>query len=218
MKKSIILMLITCVLLTGCGSNNANSNSTTSDDGTIVGKYYPSIMVKSNNPDSFYLSISNIIGDISVVSHGDDYYYPTLILNYNNQGKLDNFSIIGYFLDSQNDYEWADKSIEEYEMSTAKIKNYITNHEKGRVSDFVSYVKYDFKYDNTYYYNFNQFIDMDLIYKQDVDKFKNDTCYERFDNYDVEPEHTDEDKHFFCSLEDLDVYWSESKNAYKIGD
>lgn len=221
MKKRIIILLAFCLILTGCGnsnSNNSGGNGLSNDDnGKVVGKYYPSIMVKSNNPDMFYLSISNVIGDMSVVSHGEDYYYPTLILNYNNQGKLDNFSVIGYFLDNKDDYEWADKSLEVYKESTAKVKKSVTSTTKGRVNDFVSYVKYNFKYDkDNFYYNFNQFIDSDLIYKQDIEEFKNDTCYSRFDNYDTEPKHIDEDKHFYCSLEDLNVYWSTEKNAFGV--
>lgn len=205
--KKVLLTIITIfslVFITGCGNNGddlVNTNVKQLDH-----KVYKYMKISSDNTSSL-INIAYIFDDPSVVGHGDNYYRPCLIAEFDSlTGKAKSVKYYSFFLDYEGSSEWVDKSIEKFNSSTTSYKKDFSNISKGRVSEFVTYLVVDI---NPESYVFNQYVQM-LFYEQNIEEYKDKVYYSRLYNYSTKPPVEEGDNYFEETLEGLRIEWSDS--------
>ena len=211
MKKVFLSILVILSLFTvGCSNENKKNenNNQNNQNQKADHKIYKYMKVSSDNAVNLLYNANYLFDDLSVVSNGDTYYKPCLLIEFDTKtGKAIKATFYSFFLDYE-DNEWVNKAIEKYDSSTLKSKNNYTNVKKGRVNKEVSYLTANIKVDS---HEFTQFISTYLVEGQDIEKYKDEVFFSRLYNYDSEPPHEEGDNYFEESLESSRIEWSDSK-------
>lgn len=207
MKKtilSVIFILMLLVTITGCKKDNKKNIN---GDNNV----YKYIKVSSNLGRNFFEVADILFNDMSEIEYEDNYYKPCLIVEYDtNTKKANSVKVYSFYIDDNTD-EWVNKAIDTYKNSTFEYKGDITNVDKKRLNDSITYLTADI---NPESFTFNQYVG-DLIKEQNIDKYKNDIFYSRLSNYEEEPKHEESDNYFEESIENIRIEWSnEELKAY----
>ena len=209
MKKKFligVLIIVSLFTLTGCGKeSNGTSNGTTTKPDHKIYKY---IKVTSSNGSTLITPLYAVVGESSEVGHGDDYYKPTIMLEFDSKtGNATKATFYTFFLDDEPSTEWVDKAKEKYDESSSEYKKKFTNAKTGRVNDGVTYFSCEVDVDS---YVYNQYIEL-LMKGQDIEDYKDRIFFSRLYNYSTEPEHSEGDNFFEESLEGLRIEWSDKE-------
>ena len=207
MKKIIITILLSLLLITGCTNNETNSNGYSGNNDEPNHKIYKYMLIKAPNASSLIYS-AYIFNDPSTVGYLDEYYKPTLLVTYDTKtGKATSVKFYAFFLDYEDD-EWVDKSIEKFNEAGNDTKKKFTNLKKGRVNDNVSYLTCDI---DPFSYSIDSTISTYLIEEQDIEKYKNYVYYDRLYNYDPDPAAVVTDDSFYEAITDVSIKYSDKE-------
>ena len=211
MKKIIFLML--CLLIvTGCNANKTNlenNNNTNANNNVskLDHKVYKYMRISTDNTSGL-INNGYIFGDPSGVGHLDKTYNPTLLVEFDTvTGKASKVTLYAFFLDNPDTTEWVDKAEESFNEKAGSYKKDFGAIQKGRVNDFVTYLKVDI---NPASYIYNQYLETYLFYEQDIEKYKDEIYYSRLYNYSTTPEVKVGDNYFEESLEHIKIEWSDN--------
>ena len=210
MKKKIFLSLLVVLslfLITGCNkvvpNNNLNNDVKKPDH-----KIYKYVKMESYLGSLLLYSAGSLFGDTGQVSIGETYYKPCIIAEFDtNTGRATKAKYYTFFIDYADD-ENVNKAIEKYNNSTSQSKKYFTNVKKGKVNDEIKYLTADLEINSSIY---TQFIDLYIIKRQDIEKYKDEIFFSRLYNYASEPPYEEGENFFEESLEGIRIEWSDSE-------
>ena len=203
MKKYLMISIVTLLLLIvcGCSKNNGSNPNNNQVANSNVFRY----MKMSSANAGGLINIAYVFDEPSTVGHGDKTYNPTLVAEFDQvTGKAKNVTFYAFFLDNPDTSEWVDKAIEKFNTTSTSYKKDFSDLSKGRVNDFVTYLSVSM---NPESHVFNQFIQM-LLYKQDIEKYKDEIYYSRLSNYSTKPPVEEGSNYFEESLEGIRIEWS----------
>lgn len=225
-KKFLVLLVafIICLSFAACEKNEGNSGNASNVDqsadannpggsGTNSGdnqkpdhKIYKYMKVSADLASTLYHPASTLFNDPSEVSSGDIYYKPCLIAEFDtNTGKATKVTFYTFFLDSEDD-TYVNEAMESYNSSSNDYKKNVTDVQKGRVNDNVSYLSAEINPESNAY---EQHISS-LFYEQDIERYKDKIFFSRLDNYSSEPPHEEGENFFEESLEGIRIEWSDT--------
>ncbi len=205
MKKIIIAILLTLLVVTGCTKDETNNTINAGNEPDH--KIYKYMLIKAPNTSGLIYS-AYIFDDPSTIGYQDDYYKPTLLVTFDTKtGKATSVKLYAFFLDYEDD-EWVNKSIEKFNEAGNDTKKKFTNLTKGRVNDNVSYLTCDI---DPFSYSIEATISTYLIENQDIEKYKNYVYYDRLYNYDPDPAAVVTDNSFYETITDVSIEYSDKE-------
>lgn len=223
MKKiiNLVMILLSMIILTGCGNKDLNSNNDNSDQS--INKdiennqsditYYKTVKVTeyTGNRLMYGLSSFGSLNGAGEEKYTDDgaYIYReygnSLILKYDTtNGKCISADLELYVTSEDTANEIIDNMKGDSELATK-----INNEKIEQIKEDVYVIKAKVDISN-YVTEFDQYINTYLIQTQKIEDFKNAVHYDRLSNY-TDPSNNiyveDTDNHFYSNIEDFALDW-----------